>query len=314
MARLISVPGLASLVIVSRAREIEDLIDHPALDRAFVGEGRLVNRVLMSALMRQTQNRGEPLDAFRPRDDAARKARQRELFLRLDRYAEKSEWPPAPVTEMARYVVEGRERRGAEAALAFAIAWPFLGLAPGAPSDDAYKPLGRHLWRLHRRTARARRPFSLSALALRLVGADRRARAQILAMVHDEAYGLHAVEITLANAHEILERMRRIMMDGPSGTPLVARELAWAAVRTAPELVVRQSVGEETTLPHIGSRIPPRTVVLLRMRAGLTPDASSGYEFASAHWSACPARRYVMGLFGAVAQTAVDLARGARRP
>jgi hypothetical protein len=215
---------------------------------------------------------------------------------------------------MARYVVEGRERRSAEAALAFAIAWPFLGLAPGAPNDDAYKPLGRHLWRLHRRMARARRPLSLSALAFRLAGVDRRARAAILAMANGEAYGLHAVEITLANARDILERMRGMMIAGPPGMPLTAREVAWGAIRTAPELVVRQSSGEETTLPHVRSRIPPRTIVLLRMRGSLTPDAASGYEFASGHWSACPARRYVMGLFAAVAETAVGLARGARRP
>lgn len=314
MARLISVPGLASLLIVSRAQEIEDLIDHPALDRAFVGEGRLVNRLLLSGLMRQTRNRGEPLDAFRPRDDAQRRQRQQELFARLDQYAARGAWPSAPVAEMARYVIEGRERRSAEAALAFAVTWPFLGLAPAATNDDAYKPLGRHLWRLHRRTARARRPLSLSGLVYRLLGVDRRARAAILAIVNEDAYGLHSVEITLANAHDILERMRGVMVAGVPGTPLAARELAWAAIRTAPEVVVRQSTDEETTLPHVPWRIPPRTIVLLRMRQSLTADAASGYEFASGHWSACPARRYVMGLFAAVAQTAVDLARGARRP
>lgn len=314
MARLISVPGLASLVIVSRAPEIETLIDHPALDRAFVGEGRLVNRLLVASLRRQVQHEDAPLDAFRPRDDENRRARQGQLLERLDQYARDGTWAPAPVTEMARYVVEGRERRNAEAALAYAIVAPFLGLAPAAQNDDAYRPLGRHLWRLHRRAALARRPLSLSGLAFRLAGVDRRARAKILDLVHGDTYGLHAVEITLANARDILERMRKAMIEGPPGTALAARELAWAAVRTAPDVVVRQSPADETTLPHVAARVPPRTIVLLRMRRALTPDASSGYEFATSHWSACPARRYVMGLFGAVAQSAVDLARGARRP
>ena len=314
MARLISVPGLASLLIVSRAREIDDLIDHPSLDRAFVGGGRLVNRLLMSRLMRQTQSAGEPLDAFRPHHDPRRQERQRALFAHLDACAEMDKWPSAPVAEMARYVVDGRDRRGANAALAYAVTWPFFGGATPTMNDDAYRPVGRHLWRLHRRMERARRPLSISGLLYRLVGVDRRARAAILNSVNGESYGLHAVEITLANARDILERMRRIMADGASGTPLSPRELAWAAIRTAPDVVVRQSTGEATTLPHVPARVPPRTIVLLRMRQGLVSDSASGYEFASRHWSACPARRYVMALFEAVAQAAVDQARGARRP
>lgn len=314
MARLISVPGLASLVIVSRVTEIDSLIDHPLLDRVFVAEGRLANRLLVSALGRQVRQGGEPLDAFRSRDDAHRRERQRELFARLDEYAESGRWPPAPLVELGRFVAEGLDRRGAEAALAYTLAAPFLGVTPTAPSDDAYKPIGRHLWRLHRRTVIARKPASISGLTFRLLGVDRRARAAILELVDGDDYGLHALEITLANARVILERMREAAGNGPLGSPLSGRELAWAAIRTAPVMVVRQSPAGETTLPHVSGRVPPRTLVLLRMREGLTSDAPSGYEFASSHWSACPARRFVMRLFEAVGKTAVDLARGGRGP
>ncbi len=316
MARLISVPGLASLVLVSRRAEIESLIDHPALDRAFAGEGRLVNRLLVSGLRRQIQHDGAVLDAFRPRDDAERQLRQLQLRERLDQRAAKQDWPPALVAELARYVVEGRDRRSAEAALAYAIAWPFLEGVPEVPQDDAYKPVGRYLWRLHRRTARMRNPLSPIGAAMRLVRFDRRTRAAILQRTGGDAYGLHAVEITLANADDILKRMRAVVRDGPTGTALSARELAWAAIRTAPEVVLRQSGRDPTTLPHVDGRIPPHTIVLLRMRGSLAAnaDAEAGYEFASAHWSACPARRYVMGLFAAIAETAIDLARGRGRP
>ncbi len=316
MARLISVPGLASLVVVSRRAEIESLIDHPALDRAFVGGGPLVNRLLASGLRRQVEQDGKVLDAFRPRDDAERQNRQRQLRDRLDGRAEDQSWPSALIGELARYVIEGRDRRSAEAALAYAVAWPFLDNMREAPRDDAYKPLGRHLWRLHRRTLRMRNPLSPIGTAMRLLRVDRRTRAAILDYVGGDAYGLHAVEITLANASDILRRMRAVMRDGPSGTALAARELTWAAIRTAPELVVRQSGRDPTTLPHVEGRIPPHTLVLLRMRESLmsASDAGSGYEFASAHWSSCPARRYVTGLFAAVAETAIDLSRGRRRP
>jgi hypothetical protein len=316
MARLISVPGVASLVLVSRRSEIESLIDHPALDRVFVSEGRLVNRLLASRLRRQTEHDGKVLDAFRSRDDSERQHRQRQLRARLDRRAEDQSWPSALIGELARYVIEGRDRRSAEAALAYAVAWPFLDGVREAPQDDAYKPIGRHLWRLHRRTLRMRNPVSPIGTAMRLLRVDRRTRAAILAYTAGDAYGLHAVEITLANASDILQRMRAVMRDGPAGTALAARELTWAAIRTAPELVVRQSGRDPTTLPHVDGRIPPRTLVLLRMRESLmaTSDADSGYEFASAHWSACPARRYVTGLFAAVGETAIDLSRGRRRP
>lgn len=316
MARLINLPGLASLLLVSSAREIDDLIAHPALERRFVGGGRLVNRVLVAGIDRQMRHEGRVLMAFRPLDDADRRTAQQQLFARLDRFADADAWPPAPVAEMARYVVKGHRRKDAEAALAFAVAWPFLAQGPAAPQDDAYKPLGRHLWQLHRRVARANRPGSPLGLAYRLAGIDRRARAAILEHVGDDAYGLHAVEITLANAGLILEALREIFVAHPPGETVGARDLAWAAIRTAPEVVVRQTGPAEATLPHVEGRLPPRTLVLMRMRRSLSdsPDAASGYEFASRHWSACPARRYVMGLFSAVAGAAVELGHAEARP
>ncbi len=266
MATLINVPGLASLVLVSRRAEIESLIDHPSLDRTFIGEGRLLNRLLVSGLRRQFHHGGAVLDAFRPRDDAERERRQHQLRERLDRSAATADWPATLVTELARYVVEGRDRRSAEAALAYAIAWPFLDGVTEVPQDDAYKPIGRHLWRLHRRTRLMGNPLSPIGAAMRLVRADRRTRAAIVERTGGDAYGLHAIEITLANAADILQRMRAVMRDGPRGTALSSRELAWAAIRTAPEVVVRQSGSDATSLPHVAGRIPPRTIVMLRMR------------------------------------------------
>lgn len=311
MARLIRVPGLASLLLVSTASEVDELIAHPALDRAFVASGPLVNRMLVRRLDRQIRRDGRVLDAFRPRDDAERKAAQAKLFADLDRIASAGAWPAAPIGELARYVVEGSSRRNARAALAFAVAWPFLGETSHATRDDAYRPIGRHLWRLHRLTERARRPLSLSGSIVRLLGLDRRARRQILTRTGGGDYGLHAVEITLANAWDSLERMRRTRK-ARAGSTVTSRDLTWAAFRTAPELVLRQSGEGHLTLPHVRDRLPPRTLVLLRMRTALTEDVPSGFEFASSHWSGCPARRYVMQLFAAVAGTATDLARGRR--
>lgn len=309
MARLIRVPLVASLLLVSKAEEIDDLIGHPGLMRAFVRKGGLVNRFVVAGLDRQFRQKGQVLPAFLPREDAARAAGQQTLFANLDRLAQASAWPRAPVSQMARYVATGREQREAEAALAYAIASPFLGSTAGT-TDDTYKPKGRYLWRLHRRIARARKRLSLSGLAYRVLGVDRRSRAAILAAVGNDAYGLHAVEFALANARVILEQMRHIVRDLADGRMLDGRALAWAAVRTAPESVVRQTGATALTLPHVSARVPPHTLVLLSMRRALTGDDASGYEFASTHWSACPARRFVMELFGAVGSAAVELADG----
>jgi hypothetical protein len=69
-------------------------------------------------------------------------------------------------------------------------------------------------------------------------------------------------------------------------------------------VVVRQ-LKEEFTLPHVRGRLPPHTLVLLRMRRALRPDVQGGFEFAASHWSACPARSYVVAVFDAVCKSVV---------
>jgi hypothetical protein len=312
MARLIRIPGIASLLLVRQASEIDDLLDHPLLERAFSRRGGLINRLVVSMIDRQIRFKGEVLPALRPGADAVRQQGQASLFAELDRQAAAGNWPKAPVEQMGRYVATGREEREAEAALAYAMAWPFLASAPASAEDDAYKPHGRHLWRLHRRVARANRPFSLAGRLLRLFRADRRAREAILRLVGGRLYGLHAVELTLANGREILANMRRIVEEAPRGKAPTAQQLAWAAVRTAPERVIRQIGETHASLPNVRGRVPPHTLVFLAMRSSLTPDQASGYEFASTHWSACPARRYVHGLFAAVARAAHGHRTGGR--
>jgi hypothetical protein len=309
MARLIHIPYLASLVLVRNAAEIDDLVGHPALARSFRRGGGLVNRLLVRMIDRQMRYRGDVLPAFLPRDDASRAAGQQRLLERLSRIAVAGDWPHAPVVQMARYVATGRERREAHAALAYAVAAPYLPASPTATRDDAYRPLGRHLWGLYRRLARARRPLSPLGFLIRLVRADRRAREKILDLVGRDAYGLHAVEVTLANGDVILEAMRDIVAELPAGATLTEQNLAWAAIRTAPETIVRQTANF-ATLPHVKRRVPPDTIVLLSMRRALEADAASGYEFASRHWSHCPAASFVRGLFGAVAAATLVQVRG----
>ncbi len=306
MARLISIPCIAAIVVVDRASEIEALQAHPGLARLFVRKGRLLNRGIVRMLERQFRRRGMVLPAFLPRQSDIRAKGQADLAQKLDGISEAKHFPAIPIAQMARFVATGSERRDAEAALAYVTAWPYMADGREPPRDDAYKPIGRHLLKLHRRIERARSMLSPFAFMLRLTGSDRRAREQIIGHVGGDLYGLHAIEVTLANGREILRTMRAIVEAAPAGKRPTARDLAWAAIRTAPARIVRQSGPECLTLPHVDGRLPPHTLVVMRMRGALAADTPSGYEFSAAHWSACPARRFVMALFAAVAAAALD--------
>jgi hypothetical protein len=43
------------------------------------------------------------------------------------------------------------------------------------------------------------------------------------------------------------------------------------------------------------------------MRRALRPDMQGGFEFSATHWSACPARSYVVAVFDAVCKMVAPL-------
>ncbi|MEZ5855473.1 MAG: hypothetical protein R3D67_22525 [Hyphomicrobiaceae bacterium] len=109
---------------------------------------------------------------------------------------------------------------------------------------------------------------SFSGLVIRLSGADKRAREAIVGHVgSDLLYGLHAIEVTLANSREDPARHAPDRADAPKGKQPAARDLAWAAIRTAPERIVRQTgPAHPLAPPHVSGRLPPFTLVVMNMR------------------------------------------------
>jgi hypothetical protein len=296
MARYIRFPGLASIVVVEKDDEIEALIGRPDLDRTYRPEGPPLNRLLIARLRHALFRDGRALLSFRPGEDAERAAAQKALTKRLDALAQSGPCDHEAVVAMAAYVTTGTGRDAALAALAYATAYPFL------PPNDAAKPppfeLARfaRLFQLYERLQLARSPWK--GLPSRLLGLDRHAAREILQSTGGDDYGLHAVGITLANSVLILEHLRALF----AARPLDKTEplpFDWRKVRTAPAAVTRQN-RMPCEIPGIPGKVPGGSLILLKMRQALRPESPAGYEFASKHWSFCPASRYVEAIFASV--------------
>ncbi|WP_238441096.1 hypothetical protein, partial [Frankia sp. AgW1.1] len=131
---------------------------------------------------------------------------------------------------------------------------------------------------------------------------DRHAAQEILTMTGGDDYGLHAVGITLANSEFILENMRASYAARSAGTA-TEEQFDWRKVRTAPAMLTRQN---RTPLKFAGiaKEVPANALVLLKTRQALRPDSPAGFEFASKHWSFCPASRYMIAIFERVHELA----------
>jgi hypothetical protein len=300
MARHIRLFGLASLVTTDDPAEIEVYLNHPALDRGYVIEGPVINRMIAATVRAQYAINGRYWISLRSRHDAERRAsqpRQKEL---LDAAAARGAWKPEAIAALAEYVSGRGDEENAHAALAYGMAMPYRAAAPGG--DDGFNPAQyRQIYKLYDRIRRSRSALSLRGAFIRATGGHTRARKSLLAFVGGDENGLHAIAIALDNAVPMLDAMREAFR-GDSASKLAnipQPDLPWASVRTAPVLVLRQA-REDVTLPFIERRLPAYTLVMMRMRDSIAFSPPGGYEFALNAWSYCPAARYLHAFFSAV--------------
>jgi hypothetical protein len=295
MARYLRYAGLASIVVVDSDEEIDALLDHPDLDRTYAFEGPALNRLMISRLRHAIFRDGRPLLSFAPREESDRAAAQGALAKRLDALAERQPWADEAIAAMAAYVTKGADRNAALAALTYATAYPFL-----AP-DDVPDPLPFEpakfcrLFALYEVLQRARNPWK--GLPIRLLGQDRRAAQEILRATGGDDYGLHAVGVTLANSVLILERLRALFADQPDKKE--AAPDTWNKIRVAPAAVTRQNK-VPCKIPGIPGEVPANSLFLMQMRQAMRPASPAGFEFATKHWSFCPASRYIEAIFASV--------------
>lgn len=299
MARHLRLFGLASLVIVDDDREIDDLIDHPALVRDFEARGPVINRMLVTRLNREFRIDGHIMLSMASRRSAARERNQAELAEKLDHFATVNGWSGEAIQALSLYVATGHDFDGAKAALAYVTAYPFL---QNAEVSDTGEPFERDrfadLFGHYECLSQARRPGSLRGFCARLTGGDKRARRALLEAMNGDENGLHAVAVTLDNSVPILQNMRRLTLK-LTDSRRKRIPFHWLDTRTAPQIVLRQ-IKEAYSLPHLEERVPAYTLFLLRMKRSMREDTPAGFEFAVGHWSACPAQRYLRAMFAEV--------------
>ncbi len=302
MARHIRYAGLASIVVVDDDKEIDALLDSPDLDRTYDLKGPPLNRLMISRLRHALFRDGRALLSFAPRGDQNRAAAQSALTKRLDALTEQQPWAPEAITAMASYAATGTDRDTALAALTYAMAYPFL---TPETADHPFEPAKfGHLFGLFQTLQQARSPWK--GLLSRLLGADRHASREILKTLNGDDYGLHAVGITLANSVPILGHIREHFAD-PARARNENLQLDWSKVRVAPVAVTRQNKAP-CKLPGISGDIPANSLILFKMRQAQRPESAAGFEFASKHWSFCPASRYVEAVFARVYDAAKNYA------
>jgi hypothetical protein len=294
MARHIRYAGLASIVVVEDDSEIDALIDRADLGRTYKSAGPPLNRLMISRLRHALFRDGRALLSFAPRGDANRAAAQTAFAKRVDALAEERPWDPKAIAVLAAYVANGTDRVAALAALAYVTAYPFL-----APANTSYEEVKfQRLFGAFEILQLARAPWK--GMRLRLLRKDKEAAKEILQMTGGEDYGLHAVGITLANSLLILDR-HRAFFAGTVGSG--AQSFDWSKIRTAPAVLTRQN-SAPCTLPGIDGEIPANTLFMLKTRQALRPGSPGGFEFASKHWSFCPASRYIETIFATVHEAA----------
>ncbi len=298
MARYVRLFGLASLVIVDHDREIEALNQHPALERDFESRGPLVNRMIVSRLKRQFTLDNQFMLSMRPKGDKERQNNQKNLKEKLDRFADTKDWSEEAIAALVVYILTGKEKDLAYAALTYVTAYPFQteGATVSTLPFDEVEYL--RLFELYKRLREIRRPFSLRGMFSRMTLGTQRAKKQLLESVGGDENGLHALETTLDNSLPILENLRTLAQETIKGRKKSV-PFNWVSIRTAPVIVLRQ-IKQDFTLPFVDHRVPPFTLVIMRMRDSVKLDSNAGFEFAAGHWSACPAHHYVLSLFETV--------------
>ena len=73
----------------------------------------------------------------------------------------------------------------------------------------------------------------------------------------------------------------------------------WNRIRTAPVAVTRQNQAP-CRVPGVDGELPAHSRFVMKMRQAQRADSPAGFEFASAHWSFCPASRYMEAIFAEV--------------
>ena len=286
MARRISIPLLADLVIVDRPDDVQSMADHDALDRRFVDTGPFLNRALAARIRHGLRVGHTRLPSALVREDATRLAQADALSERLVPGA----WDEASLRALAEFV-EGRTRRPLGELVQEAVGRLFKpNYVATKETWQAAQAMEAHL--------RSWNPITRIIADIR--GELRNAQRVLSEGVAGDLAGVHATGIALHNLLPAMEQMRSDWRNQELRDDLAPMQAAMRALE-APQMVVRQATRPSDS---IAGTLNEGTLVLLSTRKAGKYNAD--VSFLSNSWSRCPADQLVPAMLAEIWRLATE--------
>lgn len=284
------IPGLVDIVRSDRPEEIAALAGDLALDRRFVVEGPLVNRLVVGNLNAVLKIGERALPTASGRDDAERAAEQASLRESLDA-ATATPFNPAALSPLV-------------AAVRAEVGAPPLELAVQEAVGRCFAPDYRatdESWRAAKvldTAAHTPNPFAMA-----FGGAQKldQARETLSVKVNRSPPGVHATGLAVHTMLRSFERLRELLKDRERCSRLTA-EAAVAQCLAGPKAVLRQARSVGTAA---GASYKEGTLVMLELDAARRRDPGPAMTFLAGTWAECPASRWAPALLRAVYELAL---------
>jgi hypothetical protein len=277
------IAGIVDILRVADSAQIATLADDARLDRAYVAEGPLLNRIVISRIRKILALNGAPLPAVAPRGVERPTTGQAALEARLNSIAAALKEDDPALRPLAAYV------RGDGAIHSVG---PLAQEAVGRLFQADYEADAQS-WAAAVVLDRAPRTFNPIVLVLwALTGRVAMARQLLADKVAGDPSGLHGTGVAVHNIVAGVERMRALWADSRARRQL-SPEAAAAQCLVAPQQVVRQPL--EAGSSRAGD-FDETTLVLLQLGIAHARSPSARTAFMAQSWSRCPAHSWVPAL------------------
>jgi hypothetical protein len=284
----VRIPGVIDVVLVSEAKHIEVLNQHPGITRKIDAKKSVLHRIVASRLLGDLSFHGKLLPVFLARDDQQRAARQKQL----DEQLEGLRGAPGPESaEIASYV------SGVKDALEIGVQvqqWcGKLFLAHYRASRESYEA-GKLIagW--------ASAPPWRSVFD-KLTGKLDRAKSLLAEAAEGDPHIIHATSIGMENIAKSVRKLRKAAHH-PEKQRLSPDDILRECL-AAPPAVLR-SCTQDVRVEFLAEPLTQRSLVVFLVAKAYASSADLDVAFLGDQWSACPARRVVPEMLRAAWHTA----------
>jgi len=289
VAKAIRIPGLIDILLADTPDAILSLTSDNRLDRKFVAEGPILNRVIARRIRRVLHVNGTPLPPVAPRDAPGRAERQEQLEDTINTKLDCLVNDDRHLDELAAHVLGRRDPDTLGVQVQEVVGQLF------APDYTA----SPQRWKAAQLLDSAARSFNpIRQIWWRLTGRVDEARRLLSEPVAGDPAAVHTTGIAVHNLVRSFEIMRELA-SRPQNLRALTSDAVVARCLVAPESVLRQAVQQGTTA---AGSFRPGTLVVLRLEAARARTIRRDIAFMTAgrSWSRCPANRWVVALLTAV--------------